>query len=278
MKSAVSIVTALLLAPVNAVVADPLVERDAWVETFTVGDRSPRLTVGNIWGSVTVRPGPPGQITVSATSERTAPDRERFDLSLELFRLQVQADASSVSLLVGDRSYTGRLMQSCRGCRADFQFDIEVPPDTVVDVSTVMDGKVDVRGVSGSVSASNVNGPVQVGDIANCADVSSVNGRVDIHFAQVPRDNCTIETINGDITLDVPGSAGLDVALELFNGKVTSQLPIDTFSLPATVEQRVEDGRSIYRIQQLSGLRVGAGGPVYKVASMNGDLRITAHR
>jgi hypothetical protein len=99
-----------------------------------------------------------------------------------------------------------------------------------------------------------------------------------MHFSRAPLQNCSIETINGDVTLEVPENTSLDVAFDLFNGKVWSELPVGAFELPASVEQTVEDGRTRYRIQQLAGVRIGAGGPVYSVASMNGDLRIRKHQ
>jgi DUF4097 and DUF4098 domain-containing protein YvlB len=137
-----------------------------------------------------------------------------------------------------------------------------------------MDGLVDVSGIAGVVSASNVNGSVSVEQIRNCDHVSSVNGRVKIQFAVAPVRDCDIETVNGDITLNMPDNTSLDVTADLFNGDIKSDFPVDALSMPATVEQVVENGRSIYRIQKLSGVRIGAGGPTYSVASINGDVLI----
>jgi hypothetical protein len=72
----------------------------------------------------------------------------------------------------------------------------------------------------------------------------------------------------------MPDNTSLDVTADLFNGDIKSDFPVDALSMPATVEQVVENGRSIYRIQKLSGVRIGAGGPTYSVASINGDVLI----
>jgi hypothetical protein len=93
-------------------------------------------------------------------------------------------------------------------------------------------------------------------------------------YSHAPLQDCRIETVNGDVTLVMPIDTGLDVRLDLFNGEAFSELPVSPFELPATVEQIVEDSRTRYRIQQMAGMRVGAGGPTYSIASMNGDLRI----
>jgi hypothetical protein len=153
-----------------------------------------------------------------------------------------------------------------------------VPPGAIVDVGTVMDGRVDIEGVTGTVSASNVNGPVKVDAIRECTSIESVNGKIDVGFATSPVSDCNIETINGDITLDVPEGTGLDIKLDLFNGDLSSQLTAGPLDLPATIEHTMENGHGQYRIQKYSGLRIGAGGPTYSISSMNGDVRIQKHQ
>ncbi|MGH8496379.1 MAG: hypothetical protein ACREVN_09610 [Gammaproteobacteria bacterium] len=257
--------------------AAPVTEERSWTETYAVTAASPRLEVSNLWGSVQVRVGPPGRITASITELRSAPDQARFERSQEVLKLEVEADASGVSFLVGEDSRHRQHWNDCHDCRVDYQFDIEVPPDAVVDVGTVMDGKVDIQGVAGRIRASNVNGPISVADVRNCESVNSVNGPITMGYSHAPLQDCRIETVNGDVTLVMPIETGLDVRLDLFNGEASSELPVSPFELPATVERIVQDGRTRYRIQQMAGMRVGAGGPTYSIASMNGDLRIRKH-
>jgi hypothetical protein len=269
---------AIVVCTSNAAAAKPLNENRAWTDVYPVAGAAPRLEVSNIWGGVRVRVGEPGRITVSVTESRSAPDQERFDYSLEVLALDVKSDEAGVALRVGHRDDSWWQRQDCHDCRVDYQFDIIVPPNTVIDVGTVMDGKVDVLGVTGAVSASNVNGPIVIDGLSDCVDVGNVNGPITMGFSRAPLQDCKIETVNGDVTLDVPESASLDVSLDLFNGRVLSELPVAQFELPASVETIVEDGRTRYRIQQLAGIRIGAGGPVYSVASINGDLHIKKHQ
>jgi len=275
MKTAIPLLACLAFA--SPAVADEVVEQRTWTESWPVTAAAPTLEIGNVWGNVLVRPGPAGQITVTANEERRAPDARRFERSLEILRLDVAADGNGVRLQVGDRDDCHDRHDDCDGCRVAFQFDVRVPQGTIVDVSTVMDGKVEVDGVDGPVSAANVNGPVEVTGIRDCRELSSVNGDVTARFSASPSRDCGVETINGDIVLDLPASAGLNLALDLFNGDVRSDLPAEPFSHPATVEQVVEDGRSVYRLRKLGGLRVGTGGPAFRIESMNGDLQIRKH-
>jgi len=278
MKTTITALIALVLSAGTSHAANPVEEQRNWKDTYTVNTATPHLRISNIWGGVNVRTGKSGQISVSAVELRSAPDQERFDRSFESIRLDIKADASGVSLLVGDPDQRWHRMNECRGCRLDIQFEVLVPPGTTIDVGTVMDGRVDIEGVTGTVSASNVNGPVRVDDIRDCTSIESVNGRVDVGFATSPLSDCSIETINGDITLDVPEGTGLDIKLDLFNGDLWSQLAAGPLDLPATIEHTMENGHEQYRIQKFSGLRIGAGGPTYSISSMNGDVRIQIHQ
>ena len=278
MKSVVRFLTGFIVIVSIADAATPVVEQSTWSETYSVRSASPHLVISNIWGGVKVLPGKSGEISVSAVEMRSAPDQERFDRSFETIRLSVDADADGVSFIVGDPDERWHRMDECHGCRLDIQFEVFVPPGTIIDVGTVMDGLVDINGVTGVVTASNVNGSIVADNIQECASIESVNGRVDVGFSQKPVRDCSIETINGDITLGIPADAGLDVTFDLFNGEVVSELMADPLDLPATVEHTTKNGHNQYRIQKRSGLRIGAGGATYSISSMNGDVLIRTHQ
>ena len=257
-----------------AAAAQSVTESRVWSESFAVSGPEPKLKISNIWGTVRVRPGPDGIITITVDETRSAPDQERFDRSLELLDVDIQSGPDEVSIVVGEPVRGWQRGDSCRGCRADFQFDVTVPAGTKLDLGTVMDGAIDVSGVAGTVSASNVNGPIRAHELSNCENLESVNGELDVSFGKSPASDCDIETINGDITLQLPGGSGLDVSLDQFNGRMESEFAVSPLALPATIEQSSENGGTRYRIQQSAGLRLENGGPMFSISSLNGDVRI----
>jgi len=264
----------LLLTINTAAGAERVEESKSWSDSFPVTADKPVLKIENIWGDVNVRPGKPGEIVISVQERRSAPDRLQFERSLETLRLNTEADANGVYLYVGNRERDWHGRNDCRDCRADYHFDVTVPADTQVDVSTVNDGHIDIAGISGQVSAANVNGPIAAAGLRNCAVMNSVNGEVSLGFEASPADNCDIDTVNGDITLKLPEDSGLDVTIDLFNGRMLTQLPVDALALPATVEHVETGGRHQYRIEQQAGVRIGAGGPRFTISSLNGDIHI----
>lgn len=274
MKRIIMTAGCLLFVTNMAQAAERVEQSNTWTETYTVTASQPTLEIDNIWGDVRVRPGKAGEIVVTIRERRSAPDQARFDRSYETLNLGTDAGEDGVAFYVGNRNRNWHGRNRCRGCRVEYRFDVVVPVDTQLDVSTVNDGRIDVAGIKGRVSAANVNGPIDVAGMHNCAEVDSVNGGISLGFETPPGENCVIETVNGDITLALPGDSGFDVAMDLYNGRMLTQLPVDALAIPATVEHIETGGRHQYRIEQPAGVRIGAGGPRFTISSMNGDIRI----
>lgn len=264
-----------MLSAATLAEAEPVVEERSWTERHAVTADSPRVQIKNIWGTVRVRAGSANEIVITIDERRSAPDQQLYERSLHLLGLDIAADGEGVSIVVGD-PYNGRDSRNpCRKCRVDYQFDVTVPASTTVDVGTVVDGRVEVEGVTGLVSASNVNGPVSIRDLHNCSNVDSVNGEVELDFSVSPVSDCQIETINGDISLSLPASAGLMASLDLFNGRVESEFDVLPIAVTPAVSETRENGKYRYVIKQAAGVQIGAGGPSFSFTSMNGDIRIT---
>jgi hypothetical protein len=268
----------LVVIACNAHAADTVADEKTWTETYPVSTPNPRLFISNIWGNVHVRAGSTGEIAVTVVERRSAPTQALLEQSREAVDLGIRADAAGVEMTVGAREAQERRFDLCRRCRVEYQFDVSVPPGAQIDVSTVNDGRIEVMGTGGLVSASNVNGPVTVSGIHECARVESINGAIEVSFGKAPSGDCDIETINGDIALAMPSSAGLDVALHLSRGSIVSEFDLEPVALPAKVERMQHDQRYTYRIEQAAGIRLGGGGPTFDIQSLNGDVRIRKNK
>ncbi len=262
------------LALTDGVFAGPLAEESEWRERYPVDGDTPVLVVRNIWGPISVRTGPPGDIQVSVRTRFSAPGQHQLETARSVFAVAVNATPNGVELRVGDAYRWQRRGGLCRRCMAKHEFDVVVPASASVDVATVNDGAVRVSGVKGRVSASNVNGAVSIEAASACDNVESVNGDVAVEFDARPRSACNVETVNGDVRVGVPGGSDLDVALDLSNGRVRSDFDVSPFATPAVVEKSGSDGEHRYRVSKAAGVRIGRGGPLFTIASLNGDVTL----
>jgi hypothetical protein len=259
--------------------AEPITETRSWTQTYPVSTSQARLEIGNIWGDVRVSAGSDDKITVAIHEVRSAQNQTTFDRSLDILRLNVIADESGVSMQVGDPSGSWRSGfwnkgNPCRRCEVVYTFDVQVPVGTRVDVSTVNDGQINISGIKGGISASNVNGPIFINELYSCEFVESINGVVKLNFDKAPSSDCNIETLNGDISLTMPENTGLDVAITPSNGRMTTNFQVDTYLIPPQIDHIQENGKNRYRIQQLAGIRLAGGGPTFAISSFNGDISI----
>ncbi|MFK8014650.1 MAG: hypothetical protein AB8G17_04360 [Gammaproteobacteria bacterium] len=253
--------------------AEPLSEASEGLKTFSVGSQ-PMLEVSNIWGDVTIVSGPPGEIEVAFESIRSAADARNFERSRSVLPLTIEQDGNAVIARVGRQHTNNNYEPNCRRCKLDVQFTITVPQDADIDASTINDGSVTVNDVGGTVSASNINGPIHIAGLERCGDINSINGAVLLDYKIAPDADCAIRTINGDIIVGLPTPPALDLAIDLANGKVRSEFDVAAMAIPATVEQRSRGDKTIYNIEQMAGLRIGSGGATLKITSMNGNVQI----
>lgn len=254
--------------------AQSVSEQRQWTETYPLSSAVAMLVIDNIWGDVKVQRGAANEILVTVKELRSAPNQRLFERSEEVLKLHIESSPEGLLMQVGSPDNRWRQQQPCRNCRAEFQFDIQLPADSNINVSTVNDGSIEVTGIAGSITASNVNGPIHVSGIHACDAFSNVNGVVDLSFETPPDSDCDIETINGDVTLSLPPTSGLNLALDYANGRIISELPVDPISIPAQVEHIQTDGVNRYLIQQAAGLSLAGGGPTFSISTLNGDIQI----
>lgn len=272
MKRITYLALAATLASTPAL-ADSVTDEKDWTETFDVG-ASPSLTIDNIWGNITVKPGASNEIEMAIRSVRSADDAKNFERSLELIPLRIAQDGDDVYLRVGRDHEKWWNDYRCDGCRLHVDLEVTVPANTALDVKTVNDGDVRIWGVEGRVTAANVNGSITTRGVTQCEHVETINGDVEVTFTQSPSTDCRIETLNGDIALDMAPGADANLAVSLFNGKIKSNVDLAPREMAATVERRTKDGRNYYDIEQLAGLRLGRGGKTLTLKSLNGDVLV----
>src|SRR5438132_12096235 len=103
-------------------------------------------------------------------------------------------------------------------------------------VKTVNEGCVLVRDISGSFLVGNVNGDVEMDNIAGSGTARTVNGPVKVSFRQNPRENSDFRTINGDVDLRFAPGLAADFRFKTFNGSIYSDFTVTALPVLALQE------------------------------------------
>jgi hypothetical protein len=240
---------------------------------------SGKLIVDNVFGGIRVTSHSGREVRVNVEEHWTADTQEKLADGRKQVRLDATQDGNMVKLYVDGPFRCSDCCCNCcsrgdRGYRVRHHFEIAVPVDTALELKTVNGGSITAQGTRGDFDLRNVNGQIEVQDIAGSGNVHTVNGRIRVAFAENPRAPLSFKTINGEVAVEFqPGVSG-DFRFRTRNGQAYTDF--DIAALPAEpVQVEREGGKSVFRMNHFSGVRIGpGGGPEHRFETLNGNIRI----
>ena len=134
--------------------------------------------------------------------------------------LRVLTSSSSYSLTEKDNVVTLSYgADSWPGNGGDF--DISVPRNTNVVISSALGGDITVGGVSGDLEVKSLNGQVRLRDVAGGALVETMNGEIKADVMQMKDGKpLSFTSMNGEVALRLPQDIKANVRLRTHNGSI----------------------------------------------------------
>ena len=154
-----------------------------------------------------------------------------------------------------------------------FDFKIRVPRNTELVLCTINEGEVAVKGMRADFIVRSVNGPIRLSDMAGSGEATTVNGGIAASFVTAPRGDSLFRTINGDIVLSMPDAFAADLDLKTFSGGLFTDFDSQPRAIKAAAPQR-KDGKLVYQTNPFATVRIGSGGPLLTLDTLNGDVRV----
>jgi DUF4097 and DUF4098 domain-containing protein YvlB len=153
-------------------------------------------------------------------------------------------------------------------------FKVKVPNTISVKISTVNNGDLYIKGVKGEVYANNVNGDIDLIDLAANTKAQTVNGHVEVSYNQLPAEFGEYETVNGDVIIKAPSNAKGVFSFETQWGKIYSDFDFSSKVSPKVVSNKNESGGTSYKIDNSNSYQLGEGGPSLQFKTLNGNIKI----
>jgi hypothetical protein len=138
--------------------------------------------------------------------------------------------------------------------RVRTEFTLRVPAGLRL-VARTMNGPISVDRVRGDVRLATMNGGIRV-STTGAVEAQTMNGAIDAVVAPGPGP-FVFETMNGDVSVTLPGSMEADVHASTMRGDIDSDFPLNESS---------DYGPSV-----ATG-RIGGGGARLEASTMNGDV------
>ncbi|MFL6286445.1 MAG: DUF4097 family beta strand repeat-containing protein [Pyrinomonadaceae bacterium] len=215
-----------------------------------------RVALSNINGSVKISGWDRNEVKVDAVKRARTPERLR--------EAQIKVDANSGAIEIEteypEYRWTDRDTERHEN-PATVEYTLTVPRGARIEEVNLVNGGLDIEGLSGPVHASSVNGRVAARNLSGPVNLSVVNGRLEAALDGLNgAGSVNLSAVNGPLIATIPSDSNATVHADTVHGPISND-----FNLPVRVGEYV--GR------ELAG-RLGQGGTRVSLSNVNGSIQI----
>ena len=155
------------------------------------------------------------------------------------------------------------------------QITARVPRRADLYLSTVNDGEIIVRNITGTLELENTNGPITASGISGSVIAESVSDDIDIGFNAVAADSAmSMESVSGNLTVRMPASTGAQFYLDSAQGEILSDFEVEVLPTKPVVERDDRKSGVSVRVENTIVANVNGGGPVIRMKTLSGDISL----
>jgi len=212
-----------------------------------------RIELDNINGDVHISSWDRNEVKVDAV--KYADTKERLDEA----KIEVDAGKDYVSIHTKYPGHDHNWNWGSHNNPASVEYTLTVPRTASLDEIKLINGALDVNGISGEVRASCINGRLEAHDLSGGAQLSTVNGRLDARFSQLTRKDVELNSVNGGLELTIPSDSNAEVEASTVSGGISNDFGLHV--------SRHMVGNSLHG-------ELGSGGARIKASNVNGHIEI----
>jgi DUF4097 and DUF4098 domain-containing protein YvlB len=212
-----------------------------------------RVSLENINGAVHISGWDKNEVKVDAVKYANSKER------LEDATIKVSAGNDSVSIRTEYRHRDNSWDSEGRDNPASVEYTLTVPRSVRLDEIKLINGSLDIQGVSGEVRAACINGRLTARGLQGPAELSNINGRTEAMFDRLG-ESIELSSVNGSVQLTLPSDSQAKVEASTVHGGIDND-----FGLRVNHHQWVG--------HDLRG-ELGNGGTRIKLSNVNGGIEI----
>lgn len=252
--AALGIACALFVLAVAAQASDhPGKLAEEFHQTYTIAADG-RVELDNINGAVHISSWDRNEVKVDAV--KYADTKERLDEA----KIEVNASSNHISIKTKYPEHDTTWNWGSHNNPASVEYTLTVPRTARLDEINLINGSLDLAGVSGEVQASCINGRLEAHDLAGRAKLSTINGKLHASFAQLAGQSVALSSVNGSVDLTIPSDSNAEIEASTVSGGINND-----FGLHVNNHQWIG--------HDLRG-ELGKGGTHIKLDNVNGPVEI----
>lgn len=198
---------------------DQAVVTEEFHQTYTLNANG-RVELQNINGAVHITAWDQNQVKVDAI--KRAEDQQ--DLKDEEIVVDAHADSISIQTKYHQRENSWRNSHH-RG--AEVEYTLTVPRSVRLDEIKLINGGLDVSGVTGEVRASCINGKLEARGLAGELKLATINGPLDAELERVAT-SVELSSVNGPLHLTLPSDAKARIEATTVHGGIENNFGLHT--------------------------------------------------
>jgi DUF4097 and DUF4098 domain-containing protein YvlB len=213
-----------------------------------------RVELDNINGPVHISSWDRNEVKVDAV--KYADTKERLDEA----KIEIDSRSDSLSIRTKYPEHDQNWNWGSHNNPASVEYTLTVPRAARLDEIKLINGSLDIAGVSGEVNASCINGRLEAHNLAGRARLSTVNGRLDARFDRLAGHSVELNSVNGSVDLTIPSDSNAEVEATTVSGGINND-----FGLHVNHHRFVG--------HDLRG-ELGSGGAHIRVSNVNGRVEV----
>lgn len=213
-----------------------------------------RVELDNINGDVHISSWDRNEVKVDAV--KYADTKERLDEA----HIEIDAGKDYVSIRTKYPHHDNNWNWGSHNNPAGVEYTLTVPRAARLDEIKLINGALDVNGVSGEVRASCINGRLEAHNLAGRANLSTINGRLNARFDQLVGGGVELNSVNGSVDLTIPSDSKAEIEASTISGSINNDFGL-----------HVNNHRFVGH--DLRG-ELGNGGTHIKLENVNGRIEI----
>ena len=213
-----------------------------------------RVSLSNINGAAHIVGWDRNEVKVDAI--KYARRQERLDEA----KIIVDASSSRVSIRTQYPEHDNNWDSSRDDNPASVEYTITVPRGARLDKIELVNGGLDIKGVSGEIEASCVNGSLVASELGGRVELSTVNGSLKAQLNQLSNSPMQLSSVNGSLSLTLPSDAQAELEATTVHGAISNDFGLD-------VDRHQWVGRDLHG-------KLGDGRVHIKLSNVNGPIHI----
>ncbi|MEP5913911.1 MAG: DUF4097 family beta strand repeat-containing protein, partial [Flavobacteriaceae bacterium] len=255
------------------VVANSIVAQDKSISLFSVPLSDPnspgKLVIDQISGSINVSGYDGNEVVIRASFENEKHHYEEKKGREGMKRIE----SSSLNIAAEEKNNVVHVLNE--QWNKITNFEVKVPKDFSLKLSTVNDGNIWVRDVNGEMEISNVNGEITLESVSGSASADTVNGDIKVNFNSIDKDaNMAFSSLNGDVDITFPSTLKADVKAKSDMGEIFTDFDMVVAANKPEVNKNNSSGTYKVQIEQWVRGKINGGGPEMLFKTFNGDVLI----